>query len=122
MGLSHPGNYNAGGGYPPYRDASYAQDTREVSLMKYHGTTRQLRCWTGISAIQHLYGANLSTRTGDTVYGFNSNTGRDYLSTTSNSQRVIFAAWDAGGNDIFFFFGYTANQYINLNEASHFDV
>ncbi len=28
----------------------------------------------------------LSTRTGDTVYGFNSNTGRDFLSTTSNSQ------------------------------------
>lgn len=42
-----------------------------------------------ISAIQHLYGANLSTRTGDTVYGFNSNTGRDFLSTAGNAQKVI---------------------------------
>ena len=56
------------------------------------------------------------------MYGFNSNTGRDFLSTTSNSQKVIFAAWDAGGNDTFDFSGYTANQRINLNEKSFSDV
>lgn len=31
-----------------------------------------------ITAIQKLYGANTTTRTGDTTYGFNSNTDRDF--------------------------------------------
>lgn len=132
LGLSHPGDYNAGEGNPTYRDVTYAEDTRQFSLMSYWSETNTggdngghyaaAPLLDDIAAIQHLYGANLSTRTGDTVYGFNSNTGRDFLSTTSNSQKVIFAAWDAGGNDTFDFSGYTANQRINLNEKSFSDV
>ena len=132
LGLSHPGDYNAGEGNPTYRDATYAEDTRQFSLMSYWSETNTggdngghyaaAPLLDDIAAIQHLYGANLSTRTGDTVYGFNSNTGRDFLSTTSNSQKLIFAVWDAGGNDTFDFSGYTANQRINLNEKSFSDV
>ena len=132
LGLSHPGDYNAGEGNPTYNDVTYAEDTRQFSLMSYWSETNTggdngghyaaAPLLDDIAAIQHLYGANLSTRTGDTVYGFNSNTGRDFLSTTSNSQKVIFAAWDAGGNDTFDFSGYTANQRINLNEKSFSDV
>ncbi|MGK9517860.1 M10 family metallopeptidase C-terminal domain-containing protein, partial [Salmonella enterica subsp. enterica] len=33
-----------------------------------------------IAAIQAAYGANYQTRRGDTVYGFNSTTERDYFS------------------------------------------
>ena len=36
--------------------------------------------------------------------------------------KLIFAVWDAGGNDTFDFSGYTANQRINLNEKSFSDV
>lgn len=132
LGLSHPGDYNAGEGNPTYRDVTYAEDTRQFSLMSYWSETNTggdngghyaaAPLLDDIAAIQHLYGANLSTRTGDTVYGFNSNTGRDFLSTTSNSQKLIFAVWDAGGNDTFDFSGYTANQRINLNEKSFSDV
>ena len=99
LGLSHPGDYNAGEGNPTYRDATYAEDTRQFSLMSYWSETNTggdngghyaaAPLLDDIAAIQHLYGANLSTRTGDTVYGFNSNTGRDFLSTTSNSQKLI---------------------------------
>jgi serralysin len=132
LGLSHPGDYNAGEGNPTYQNASYAEDTREFSLMSYWSETNTGGDNGGhyaaapliddISAIQHLYGANMTTRSGDTVYGFNSNTDRDFLSTSSDAQKVIFAAWDAGGNDTFDFSGYTADQRINLNEKSFSDV
>ncbi|MFH7365569.1 reprolysin-like metallopeptidase, partial [Pseudomonas syringae group genomosp. 7] len=35
LGLSHPGDYNAGEGNPNYKDASYAEDTRGYSVMSY---------------------------------------------------------------------------------------
>ena len=42
-----------------------------------------------IAAMQRLYGANNTTRTGDTVYGFNSNAGRSsYLITPRPARRV----------------------------------
>nr|WP_256262741.1 M10 family metallopeptidase C-terminal domain-containing protein [Pseudomonas gingeri] len=75
-----------------------------------------------ISAIQQLYGANMSTRVDDTIYGFNSNTGRDFLSITSAADKPVFAVWDAGGNDTLDFSGYHQNQSINLNELSFSDV
>ncbi|MBP3935709.1 MAG: matrixin family metalloprotease, partial [Pseudomonas sp.] len=35
LGLSHPGDYNAGNGNPTYRDAVYGEDTRAYSVMSY---------------------------------------------------------------------------------------
>ena len=52
-----------------------------------------------ITAIQKLYGANTTTRTGDTTYGFNSNTDRDFLSVKASTDKIVAAIWDAGGND-----------------------
>jgi serralysin len=75
-----------------------------------------------IAAIQKLYGANLETRTGDTTYGFNSNAGRDFLSASSSSDKLVFSVWDAGGKDTLDFSGFTQNQKINLNDASFSDV
>ena len=54
-----------------------------------------------ISAMQYLYGANTTTRTGDDVYGFNSNTGIDYYTATDSNDKLIFSVWDSGGNDTF---------------------
>jgi serralysin len=39
-----------------------------------------------IAAAQRLYGANMTTRTGDTTYGCNSNSGRAEFSLTSVGQ------------------------------------
>jgi serralysin len=71
-----------------------------------------------IAAIQLLYGANMLTRTGDTVYGFNSNADRPWFQAGAN-QKVVFAAWDAGGTDTFDFSGYTASGVIDLRPG-HF--
>ena len=108
------------------------QYTQQVSIMSYRSaqasgadygdhypSTPQLY---DIAAIQYLYGANMDTRTGDTVYGFNSNSERDFLSANSASDKLIFCAWDAGGIDTFDFSGYSENQMINLHELSFSDV
>lgn len=133
LGLKHPGDYNAGQGAPTYqRDAVYGEDTRLFSVMSYWSETLTGGDFRGkyasapllddIAAIQHLYGANMTTRTGDTTYGFNSNTGRDYYSATSPDQKLIFAVWDAGGNDTFDFSGFSQDQRISLREGSFSDV
>lgn len=136
LGLAHPGDYNAGEGAPTYNDASYGQDTRGYSVMSYWSESNTSQNFSkggveayssgplmdDIAAIQKLYGANTTTRTGDTTYGFNSNAGRDFLSATSSSDKVVFSVWDAGGKDTLDFSGFTQNQKINLNEASFSDV
>ncbi|PXX60054.1 epralysin. Metallo peptidase. MEROPS family M10B [Pseudomonas sp. LAMO17WK12:I10] len=136
LGLAHPGDYNAGEGYPTYNDATYGEDTRGYSVMSYwsESNTDQNFSKAGveayssgplmddIAAIQKLYGANTTTRTGDTTYGFNSNTGRDFLSASSSADKLVFSVWDAGGKDTLDFSGFTQNQKINLNDASFSDV
>ncbi|UUE11881.1 serralysin family metalloprotease [Dickeya zeae] len=132
LGLNHPGDYNAGVGNPSYSDVTYAEDTRQFSIMSYWSEKNTGGDFKGhyaagpmlddIEAIQRLYGANMSTRTGDTIYGFHSNTDRDFYTATSSSKALIFSVWDAGGNDTFDFSGYSNNQRINLNEGAFSDV
>ncbi|CRM75531.1 serralysin family metalloprotease [Pseudomonas sp. 25 R 14] len=144
LGLSHPGEYNAGEGNPSYADVTYAEDTRGFSVMSYweESNTHQdfskgtfLEQWAGtaqayssapllddIAAIQLLYGANTQTRAGDTVYGFNSNTARDFYTLSANTDKAVFAVWDGGGTDTLDFSGFSDNQKINLNEASFSNV
>ncbi|WP_191488042.1 serralysin family metalloprotease [Pseudomonas sp. FEN] len=136
LGLAHPGDYNAGEGNPTYNDASYGQDTRGYSVMSYWSESNTSQNFSkggveayssgplmdDIAAIQKLYGANYSTRSGDTTYGFNANAGRDYLSATSSSDKLVFSVWDGGGNDTLDFSGFTQNQKINLHAGSFSDV
>ncbi|MFT0475923.1 M10 family metallopeptidase C-terminal domain-containing protein [Pseudomonas antarctica] len=68
-----------------------------------------------IAAGQSLYGSNNKTRTGDTTYGFNSNSKRDYYSLTSSDELAAFCVWDNGGNDTLDFSGFQQDQKINLN-------
>ncbi|WP_347168881.1 M10 family metallopeptidase C-terminal domain-containing protein [Pseudomonas salmasensis] len=68
-----------------------------------------------IEAIQRIYEPNYDTRKGDTTYGFNSNSERDYYSLKSADDLIAFCVWDGGGNDTLDFSGYKQNQRINLN-------
>lgn len=132
LGLNHPGNYNSGHGVPSYKDADYAEDTRQYSVMSYwsekitggdhKGYYASAPLLDDITAIQKLYGANYHTRTGDTVYGFDSNTGRDYYSAKSTSDKLIFTVWDGGGNDTLNFSRYKQDQQISLREGDFSDV
>ncbi len=133
LGLGHPGDYNAGNGSPTYANsAQYYEDTRQYTVMSYWSETNTggnnggyyaaAPLLDDIAAAQRLYGANTTTRTGDSVYGFNSNTGRDYYTAATSSSALIFAVWDAGGNDTLDFSGYTQTQLIDLNDGNFSNV
>jgi serralysin len=74
-----------------------------------------------IAAIQRLYGANMTTRKGDNIYGFNANAGQAF-SITGADQQIVFSVWDAGGRDVLDFSGYDETQWINLNEEAFSSV
>jgi serralysin len=134
LGLSHPGNYNVGGTgtYQAYaRDAIFFEDSKQYTVMSYfdeeptHAFYAATRPATpllyDIAAIQRLYGANMNTRTGDNVYGFNANAGQAFLISNAD-QQTNFSVWDAGGRDVFDFSGYDETQWINLNAEAFSSV
>jgi serralysin len=126
IGLGHPGDYDSSDTESPtYADsAAYYEDSRQFTVMSYFGETNTGANHYGgysaapllddIAAAQLAYGANTATRTGDTVYGFNSTADRPWFLIDSLGDRPIFAVWDAGGTDTFDFSGYSNNQVIDL--------
>ncbi|WP_205679449.1 M10 family metallopeptidase C-terminal domain-containing protein, partial [Brevundimonas lutea] len=128
LGVPHPGDYNAAEGvditYAGF--AEYAQDSRQYTIMSYfdaretgaqhgfsYGATPLLH---DILILQHIYGANMSTRAGDTVYGFNSNAGRDAFDFSINQEPIV-AIWDGAGNDTIDLSFYVSNSVIDLREG-----
>ena len=70
-----------------------------------------------ILAIQSVYGADPTTRAGDTVYGYNSTAGNAVYDFTVNEFPYL-SIYDAGGIDTIDMSGANASVYINLNEGS----
>jgi len=129
IGLAHPGEYNAGPDKVITYDANalYYEDTRQYTVMSYFGEWNTGADYKGayaagpqlddIAAAQVEYGANMTTRTGNTTYGFNSTAERPWFNVASSSDRPVFAVWDAGGKDTFDFSGFWQNQLIDLREG-----
>ncbi len=134
IGLSHPGEYN-GPGYNYADHAQFAQDTRQYSVMSYWnaleygadhyiGSTQyiaQTPLLLDILSLQTLYGANQATRAGDTIYGFNSNTGQSPFNFAVNPNPVV-AIWDAGGTDTLDLSGYPSGVRIDLHSGGFSDT
>jgi serralysin len=140
IGLDHPGNYNGdvNGTLTYQANAGYIEDSRQYSVMSYfeayetgafhyssvaggvqYASTLLLH---DIAAVQRIYGANMTTRAGDTVYGFNSTAGIDSYDFTKNQGPVI-AIWDAGGaHDVLDASGYAFNQVIDLHAGAFSDI
>lgn len=128
LGLEHPGAYN--GSFLFYdANAEYVEDSQQYTVMSYfeawatgarhyvdlpyntqHASTPLLH---DIAAMQALYGANMTARTDDTVYGFNSTAGKDVFDFAVNTNPVI-AIWDAGGHDTLDASGFATDQVIDL--------
>ena len=131
LGLAHPSNYNAEEGVTlTYEaNAAYFQDSLQYTIMSYFASSSTGAVRTSfaatpmthdIAAIQSLYGANLTTRTGDTVYGFNSNAGLAAYDFSQNTSPVI-AIWDAGGRDTLDFSGWSSASRIDLEPGASSD-
>ena len=147
IGLSHPGDYdfgddNDGDGVPDpitYEgDAFYFQDTLQYSIMSYFDAYESGSNWIDWSVMrfmysstpmvhdiwvaQQVYGAETTTRTGDSVYGFNwssdvTNTAMQF--TNTYEQAAIFSIWDAGGTDTLNLSGYHTPSVIDLREGAY---
>lgn len=138
LGLSHAGTYNAGQGSLSYASsAEYFQDTRKYTVMSYwdadeaeavdhYGMSGAWRYASApllhdILAAQAAYGADLTTRTGNTIYGFNSNADRAVFDFTVNRDPII-AIWDAGGTDTLDCSGFSTDQFLDLRAGAYSDV
>jgi len=99
--MSYFGGFNTGADLPGYAAAPLLDD---------------------IAAAQRLYGANMTSRTGDTVYGFHSNTDEPWLQTSSEDNKLQVAIWDAGGDDTLDVSGYSDNQKLDLRPGFFSDV
>ena len=132
LGLGHAGPYNGSASYGV--DNLYANDSWAVTVMSYFA---QDEAGTGtydivmgpqladIVAIGTLYGLSTTTRTGDTVYGFNSNAGQIYsfsdaIYTAGGAPALTL--FDNGGTDTLDVSGYGSSQRIDLNAETWSDV
>ena len=133
LGLSHPGDYNAGPGqqitYATH--AQFVQDTEQYSVMSYFGggntgenpggfATAYTPMLFDIYELQQIYGANMTTRTGNTTYGFGSTAGSIYAFSAGSTPQ--YCIWDAGGTDTLNCSGYGQGQLINLNQGTFSNV
>ena len=130
VGLSHPSAY---GERPRYdTDAEYREDSAQYTVMSYfdetatgadfgrsYSTNLMLH---DVAALQRLYGVNDQTRTGDTVYGFGSNTNDAGWTADGADHDMIGAIWDAGGHDRLDLSGYAQDQRIDLREEAFSDA
>ncbi|MEP4194945.1 MAG: M10 family metallopeptidase C-terminal domain-containing protein [Aliishimia sp.] len=132
VGLNHPGSYDLGQGAISYiASAHYYQDTKQYSIMSYWNegytgaefdgaggqSTLQLH---DVMALQTLYGANTTTFSTNTVYGYGSNTERDVWTAISTFDYVLGAIWDTGGLDLIDMSGAGgSDQTIDLRQGSY---
>ncbi len=139
IGLSHPGAYNFDPNVPQtYLGlAEYAQDSEQYSIMSYWSgeeTGASQVNWTQFTAgnaqtpmvhdiltIQSIYGADLTTRTGSTTYGFNSNAGRAIFDFSQNPYPYL-SIYDAGGNDTIDLSGFNSSNFLDLHAGSFSSV
>ena len=74
-----------------------------------------------ILAIQQLYGADYSTRAGDTRYGFNSNVGGPIHDFTVNTTPIL-TIWDGNGHDTIDLSGWTSSSVLSLVAGAYSSV
>lgn len=146
LGLSHPGDYNFGDdndgdGLPDpitYEgDAFYFQDNHQYTIMSYFDSfeagNNQID-WNlmrfvypstpmvhDIAVIQAKYGADLTTRAGDTTYGFNATADvtNAAMRFSAGEMFTIFTIWDGGGTDTLDLSGYHTGSVIDLREGAY---
>ncbi len=131
LGLDHPGDYN--GGSPTYaKDAKYTQDSEQYTIMSYFPASSTGADWVAsdgkeyspqtpmlhdVMVIQAIYGAETTTRTGNTVYGYGSTADNAVFDFNLNPHPII-CIYDAGGVDTLNLSNSSYTCSINLNPGA----
>ena len=75
-----------------------------------------------IAALQFMYGANYSTRSGNTTYRWSPTTGEAFIDGEGQGvpgqNRIFMTIWDGGGVDTYDFSNYATDLRINLQEGA----
>ncbi len=133
IGLDHGGNYN--GGAPAYGNTStgwlYTEDSHQFTIMSYFNASATGASWGGkyaqtpmvydVMAIQQMYGADYTTRAGNTVYGFNANAGNSVYDFSQNTSPIL-TIWDGAGIDTIDLSGWSSSSTLNLTAGSYSNV
>jgi Ca2+-binding RTX toxin-like protein len=133
IGLDHGGNYN--GGSPAYGNTStgwlYTEDSRQFTIMSYFNASATGASWGGkyaqtpmvydVLAIQQIYGADYTTRAGDTVYGFNANAGSSLYDFSQNTSPIL-TIWDGNGIDTIDLSGWSSASTLDLRAGAYSSV
>ncbi|MBD2014192.1 M10 family metallopeptidase C-terminal domain-containing protein [Microcoleus sp. FACHB-53] len=104
LGLKHPHDGSV--------NLPTSQDSYKYSNLSYSqhpdmpGVRPQTPQLFDVAAIQYLYGANTSTRTGDNIYSWVTN------------ESFLQTIWDGGGTDTISAANQTRNAFINLNAGN----
>lgn len=149
IGLGHSGNYNGAGPLSKlydndswqatvmsYFDQTYDNnikgfDSKAGSKTGHHGDGTPQAASFGyvltpqiadLIAVHDLYGTPTTTNSGNTTYGYNSNAGGLIDKVADYGGSVSFTIYDNGGVDTIDMSGSSANQKINLLDASISDV
>jgi len=143
LGLGHPGNYNFGDDGPDpdtdpdpityAGDAFYYQDSQQFTIMSYFSPQAtgaqpinaalfilgnpQTPLLHDILTIQAKYGADPTTRTGNTNYFSNSNAGNAVYDLAQNPYPYL-SVYDAGGEDTFDFSTANRSVFIDLRPGA----
>jgi hypothetical protein len=136
LGLGHTAFANSGTAAATYpNDALWRNDGSAVSVMSYfdnaentyyanQGFTHNLITTPMVSdiiAVGNLYGLSTTTRTGDTTYGFNNNSGREMFDAALHPH-LAYTIFDSGGIDTLDYSGFGTNQRINLNAEAFSNI
>ena len=131
LGLKH-GHESDGFGALPYD-----MDSMEYSVMTYKsyiGSSGQYysnETWDyaqtymmlDIAALQHMYGADFTTNSGNTTYTWRPTTGQAFvdgaLALSPGGNRIFETIWDGGGIDAYDLSNYSTNLNIDLNPGGY---
>ncbi|MBD9651530.1 M10 family metallopeptidase [Ensifer sp. ENS09] len=71
-----------------------------------------------IAALQHMYGADYSTQSGNTIYSWSATTGEMFINGLGQgapgANRVLLTVWDGGGVDTYDYSNYTTGVNVDL--------
>jgi serralysin len=75
-----------------------------------------------IAALQHMYGADFSSRSGNTAYRWDPATGQAFIDGVGQGapggNRIFMTVWDGGGVDVYDFSRYATNLTVDLRPGA----
>lgn len=75
-----------------------------------------------IAALQHMYGPNYGTNSGNTTYSWSPTTGEMFIDGVGQGEpganRIFLTIWDGGGGDTYDFSSFTTDLNVNLEPGA----